>query len=244
MFFLFRNNPLSSRTMKFSYQGQIVTIILSASLFLLVFLPLCSSASSLTLAWDPNMEDDLAGYNIYYGIRSGDYDRVIDAGDVTQRTVRNLKPEIRYYFSLTAYDFSGNESDFSGEVSAVTDASSSPPPVSGGGGGGGCFIATAAYGSYLDAHVKILRDFRDRFLIPNSLGRKCVHLYYRYTPRMANYIGRYKYLRFFTRQALLPFVGMSCLSVTATVPNVFILLLLCFLTVSVILLRPYFRRTR
>ena len=43
---------------------------------------------------------------------------------------------------------------------------------SGGGGGGGCFIATAANGSRMEPHVKILRDFRDRFLLLNSMGKE------------------------------------------------------------------------
>jgi len=39
-----------------------------------------------------------------------------------------------------------------------------------GGGGGGCFIATAAYGSLMEPHVDILREFRDRCLITNRVG--------------------------------------------------------------------------
>jgi hypothetical protein len=142
-------------------------------------------------------------------------------GGITQCTVTGLKPETRYYFALTAYDTSRNESDFSGEVSAVTGDEPDPAPSGGStltfteseGSSGGCFIATAAYGSYFDPHVKILRDFRDELLIPSSLGRRLVRLYYRYSPRMASCVGRSRPLRFFTRQALLPLAGMSSLLV-------------------------------
>jgi len=42
-------------------------------------------------------------------------------GNVTQHTVTDLEPETRYYFAVTAYDTSLNESGFSEEVSGVTD---------------------------------------------------------------------------------------------------------------------------
>ncbi len=105
---------------------QIVPCILSTLLLLLALFPGRLGASALTLAWDPNTEDDLAGYSVYYGIQSGNYDSVIDAGNVAQYTVSNLEPETHYYFAVTAYDTSGNESDLSEEVGSIT--SEDPPP--------------------------------------------------------------------------------------------------------------------
>lgn len=84
-------------------------------------------------------------------------------------------------------------------------------PESGGGsgGGGGCFIATAAYGSILEPHVKILRDFRDRFLLTHQTGQFFVRAYYKYSPPVAGFIAENPAVRAITRIALLPAVGIS-----------------------------------
>jgi hypothetical protein len=84
--------------------------------------------------------------------------------------------------------------------------------VLGAGGGGGhdtCFIATAAYGSYMEPHVMTLRSFRDEYLLSNKLGRLFVDGYYKYAPPVADFIAKHETLRVATRIALLPIVGIS-----------------------------------
>lgn len=88
----------------------------------------------------------------------------------------------------------------------VTLTSQVQSTTGGGSGGSGCFIATAAYGSYLDPHVRALREFRDQHLLSSAAGREFVHLYYRNSPAFAAVIGRSAILRAATRWFLTPVV--------------------------------------
>lgn len=51
-----------------------------------------------------------------------------------------------------------------------------------------CFIATAVYEDYNHPKVKVLRTFRDDYLLTNELGTKFVEAYYKYSPKFADYI--------------------------------------------------------
>ena len=65
----------------------------------LIFVP---CAWGLTLAWDANSEEDLGGYNLYWGTETGVYDDYVDVGNVTQYDIGFLSPGT-YYFVVTAY---------------------------------------------------------------------------------------------------------------------------------------------
>ena len=69
-----------------------------------------------------------------------------------------------------------------------------------------CFIATAAYGSYLAPEVNVLRAFRDKYLMTNTAGRAFVAFYYAHSPPYAAYIAKHDDLRFITRMLLTPLV--------------------------------------
>lgn len=70
-----------------------------------------------------------------------------------------------------------------------------------------CFIATAAFGSKFAPAVKLLRSFRDEYLLTNEFGRAFVAFYYRHSPPLANYIADREGLRVLTRVLLSPFIA-------------------------------------
>ncbi len=79
--------------------------------------PTPTTNGSATLTWSANMEEDLAGYNVYVGTQPGVYGPPIPTGLNTTYTVGNLTGGKTYYFSVTAFDNAGNESQHSIEVS-------------------------------------------------------------------------------------------------------------------------------
>lgn len=96
---------------------------LSGILFIVLFFS-CLRAFSLTipaghvtLAWEPSLDTNVIGYNVYYGVASHTYSNMINVGNVTNTTIPGMVGGIIYYFAVTAYDNFGQESDFSGEIS-------------------------------------------------------------------------------------------------------------------------------
>lgn len=98
---------------------------ISFGLFFLVFLISPALAGSAILNWNANSESDLAGYKIYYdtathaGTCPSGYSNTVDAGKVTSYTLNSLPEGHVYYFQLTAYDTSNNESACSGSPGEV-----------------------------------------------------------------------------------------------------------------------------
>jgi hypothetical protein len=80
-------------------------------------------AVSISIAWDMPTGNtdgtpltDLAGSKLYYGSASRSYTEVIDAGTSTSTVVSGLEDGLTYYFAITAYNTTSNESAFSAEL--------------------------------------------------------------------------------------------------------------------------------
>jgi hypothetical protein len=72
-----------------------------------------------------------------------------------------------------------------------------------------CFIATAAYGTPFAKEVIALREFRDKLLMTNDIGRRFVRYYYRYSPPIARFIENKPKLRAIVRLLLKPVIKMA-----------------------------------
>ena len=109
------------------------------------------------------------------------------------------------YISVPTTDPSATS--LTGTLTGVSlPAATAATTTSSSGGGNTCFIATAAYGSYLDPHVAALRAFRDRRLLTCGPGRAFIAFYYKHSPPVAEFIAQHESVRAVTRWALAPVV--------------------------------------
>jgi hypothetical protein len=94
-----------------------------------------------------------------------------------------------------------------------------------------CFIATAAYGSPLDRHLKPLRWFRDRVLLKSKPGQAFVEWYYEHGPQAASVVAAHPVLKVLVRSILwLPVMIISTwmtLSSDANIPVQTTLVVIC-----------------
>ena len=133
----------------------------------------------------------------------------------TQASVTATVASTEYQFSHWSGDASGTATtiiitmDSDKSITAHFTATPSGGTGDGDGGGGGCFVATAAYGSPVHPNLDILRDFRDKHLMPSRVGRALVDLYYKYSPSAADFIRKHKVLKVAVRINLLPVIAFS-----------------------------------
>ena len=131
---------VSSKSTKLVFAFQIVvcslfrslsalTYLIALALSLLVF---CQNAhpAQITMTWDPNNEPDLAGYKVYYGSSSRNYEVFADVGNQTTCTLSDLEEGQTFYLAATAYDVTGNESDYSEELTYYVPKVNTPPIAS------------------------------------------------------------------------------------------------------------------
>jgi hypothetical protein len=107
-----------------------------------------------------------------------------------------------------------------------------------------CFIATAAYGTPMAEEVQILREFRDKYLLTNPLGRAFVDFYYRVSPPIAEFITEHPSLKPIVRAGLLPAVAMSTVVVNTSLAQKAAILGLLVLVSVALAVRAIRRRGR
>jgi len=84
----------------------------------------------ITFGWNRNTESDLAGYKLYQRTNSGSYNIPVKDDIQADANSYTLNVDIieKTYFVLTAFDTSGNESDYSNEVNFIPDLIAPSPP--------------------------------------------------------------------------------------------------------------------
>lgn len=191
------------------------------------------SDEKIDLSWTDNSYDE-SGFKIERKKHDETFTEIDTAdANVTSYRDKELDSDTTYYYRIRAYNDDGN-SDYSNETDATTDDEDESDD---------CVISAGAQGTPLEPHVNVLRDFRDDFLLSNTVGKSFTDFYYTYSPPLAGIVSRHDSLRGMVCLSLLPVIGVSWVAlklgrVLAMAP---ILLLVTMISAPAIVL---FRRTR
>ncbi len=112
----------------------------------------------------------------------------------------HLIPETHYYVAMRAVDDCADANEVVVQEIDTTEiifTTVSP-----------CFVATAAYGTPLAAEISVLRQFRDRHLMTNGVGRALVEAYYEVGPVFADWIRPNDWMRERVRGLLSPAITL------------------------------------
>jgi YVTN family beta-propeller protein len=180
--------------------------------------------SGAKLTWTDNSDDELYFRVWRKKYSSGTYYEIATLNEnTTEYSDSGLEQAANYYYAVCAYNEMGD--------SEYTDVKYITTPLA-----SGCFIATAAYGSYTETHVRILRDFRDRFLLKDKAGRAFVKFYYKYSPGIADYISRHEFIRAVIRLCLLPIIVISWVMLSIGPFSIFLMPIFVILVLATIIM--------
>jgi hypothetical protein len=164
---------------------------------------------SFTAPGDDGLDGEVAGYEIRYMTgaeidASNFYDGTeavvslerVAPGELQEVLIKELLPRTAYTIGVRAFDECRNV----GPIAIFHLETPRPEP----GTVDACFIATAAYGSFMAGEVSALRAFRDAALRTNLPGEIAVEGYYTFGPLLARTIAPSETLRRAARAALAP----------------------------------------
>jgi hypothetical protein len=125
----------------------------------------------------------------------------VPAGEFIEATIGDLVALTHYYVGVRATDEFNHHGPIS--VAEFTTPQRQFATVT------PCFVATAAYGSPLAAQVGVLRRLRDRYLMPQSVGRAWVDAYYTVGAQFAGLIAPHPIARAALRGLLSPLIALA-----------------------------------
>jgi hypothetical protein len=148
-------------------KGSVFCVIfLVATLTLEIQTYLAASATrDVTLVWSQAPEQDVAGYNVYYGpvsryensfdeylyeenLRPGDYE---EKEPEVHYVLASIDENLSYWVAITAYDHDGNESVYSNEKKVGTPSHVTTTTAS----SGGCQTAPVSVNSKVDSRAAV-----------------------------------------------------------------------------------------